>query len=51
MDKGGFRTVIKEEDGCIYNKARRLTDVESVGMLFNDAPDIPDGFIPEVKHK
>ena len=41
----------KEEDGCIYNKARRLSNTESMGMLFDDAPDIPDGIIPEVKSK
>ena len=41
----------KEEDGCIYNKGRRLTDAENTGMLFGDAPDIPEGTIPEVRHK
>ena len=41
----------KEEDGCIYNKGRRSTDAESMGMLFDDAPDIPEGTMPEVRHK
>ena len=34
------------ECGCIYVKGRKLTDAESMGMLFDDALDIPDGFIP-----
>lgn len=41
----------KEKDCCTYNKGRRLTDAESMGMLFDDAPDIPEGTIPEVRHK
>lgn len=41
----------KEEDGCIYNNVRRLTDAESMGMMFDDPPEIPEGVIPEVRHK
>ena len=29
----------------IVVKGRRMTDSESMGMLFDDAPDIPDGFL------
>lgn len=43
----------KEHDGCIYNKSqdeqikgRRMPDAESMGMLFDDPPDISvDAFI------
>ena len=35
-------------ESCIYNKGRRLTDDESMGMLFDDAQEIPDGVIPIV---
>lgn len=28
------------ENGCIYIKGRRLTDAESMGMLFDDTPKI-----------
>ena len=31
-----------------YNKGRRLTDAESMGLLFDDAPEIQDGFIPVI---
>ena len=38
----------KEHDRCIYNKrqdgqfkGRRMTDAESMGMLFDDLPDVP----------
>ena len=41
----------KEEDGCIYNKGRKLTDSESMAMMFDDPPEIPEGVIPEVRHK
>ena len=34
------------ESGCIYNKGRRLTDAESMGMLFDDAPEIQDEVVP-----
>lgn len=36
------------ENGCIYNKGRRMTDAESMGMLFDDPPEISDGVIPIV---
>ena len=29
---------------CIVVKGRRMTDSESTGMLFDDAPDIPNEF-------
>lgn len=39
---------LKEHDGCIYNKSqdgqikgRRMTDAESMGILFDDPPDVP----------
>ena len=41
----------KEEDGCIYNKGRRLTDAESMGMLFDDPQEISKVAIQEVDVK
>lgn len=41
----------KEEGGCIYNKGRKLTDSESMEMMLNDTQEIPEGVIPEVRHK
>ena len=45
----------KEIDGCIYNKTkeeidgqikgRRMTDAESMGMLFDDPLDLPWGVV------
>ena len=39
------------ESGCVFNRGRKLTDAESMGMLFDDAPEIPDGAILEVKNR
>lgn len=36
----------ESENGCMY-KGRRLTDAESIGMLFDDVQDIPDGIVPK----
>lgn len=36
----------KSEGDCIYIKGRRLSDTESMGMLFDDFQDIPNGVIP-----
>ena len=33
-------------NGAKVVKGRRMTNSESMGMLFDDAPDIPDDFIP-----
>ena len=33
-------------ENCHYIKGRTMTDAESMGMLFDDAPEIPDGVIP-----
>ena len=30
----------QEHNGCEYIKGRRMTDAESMGMLFDDAPNI-----------
>ena len=32
-------------------KGRRLADSKSVWIFVQDAPDIPEGLIPEVRHK
>lgn len=37
------------EDG--KQVGRKLTDTESIGMLFDDPSDIPEGFIEHIKQK
>lgn len=42
---------VNEQNECKQFVGRKLTDAESIGMLFNDPPDIPEGLIEHIKPK